>query len=57
MYITYNRILQLQPFSRSLVYSQSSVNTFTKPGIRKLLVLKKEEKKPLRVHTDWAKIR
>lgn len=40
MYITYNIILQLQLFSRSLIYSQSSVNTVTKPAIRTLLLLK-----------------
>lgn len=42
MYITYNVILQLRLFSRSPIYSQSSVNTFTKPGIRTLLRKKKK---------------
>lgn len=44
MYITYNVILQLRLFSRSSIYSQSSVNTFTKPGIRTLLILRKKAK-------------
>lgn len=51
MYITYNVILQLRLFSRSSIYSQSSVNTFTKPGIRTLLILRKKTK-PSKVHTE-----
>lgn len=45
MYITYNIILQLQLFSRSLIFThKSSDNICTKPGIRKLPVLKKKKK-------------
>lgn len=45
MYITYNIILQLQLFSRSLIFThKSSDNICTKLGIRKLPVLKKKKK-------------
>lgn len=43
MYITYNKILQLQLFSRSLIIYLQDDNIYTKPGIRKLLVLKNKK--------------
>lgn len=44
MYITYNIILQLQLFSRSLIMYSQDDNICTKPGIRKLLYKKKKKK-------------